>query len=172
MRLKIRSVAFESLIRLALDTAYRNSTLQAAYFMMVARGEGLDCGQCLGLMRLLLKKNSALKVDIKLILYVIQVIKMEKILIRAFQDQIFLNVVRQDRGSSILSLVDLSFSRSRWLLFACQNFFSVAFGWSFFFYNFILIFIITEFFSKRLFCFSSRLHYFFTSFFPGIFNSI
>ena len=71
MRLKIRSVAFESLIRLALDTAYRNSTLQAAYFMMVARGEGLDCGQCLGLMRLLLKKNSALKVDIKLILYVI-----------------------------------------------------------------------------------------------------
>lgn len=28
----------------ALDTATRNSTLQAAYFMMIARSKGLDCG--------------------------------------------------------------------------------------------------------------------------------
>ena len=39
---------FASSEDVALDTAYRNSTLQAAYFMMVARGEGLDCGPMSG----------------------------------------------------------------------------------------------------------------------------
>jgi len=39
---------FASSKDLALDTAYRNSTLQAAYFMMAARGEGLDCGPMSG----------------------------------------------------------------------------------------------------------------------------
>lgn len=33
---------------LAYDTAYRNSTLQAAYFMMVARSKGLGCGPISG----------------------------------------------------------------------------------------------------------------------------
>ncbi len=33
---------------LAKDTASRNSVLQAAYFMMVARGKGLDCGPMSG----------------------------------------------------------------------------------------------------------------------------
>ena len=32
----------------ARDTAYRNSTLQAAYFMMIARSFGLDCGPMSG----------------------------------------------------------------------------------------------------------------------------
>jgi len=32
----------------AYDAAYRNSTLQAAYFMMLARGYGLDCGPMSG----------------------------------------------------------------------------------------------------------------------------
>ena len=39
---------FSSSKELALDTAYRNSTLQAAYFMMAARGCGLDCGPMSG----------------------------------------------------------------------------------------------------------------------------
>ena len=39
---------FSSSEDLALDTAYRNSTLQAAYFMLAARGEGLDCGPMSG----------------------------------------------------------------------------------------------------------------------------
>jgi 3-hydroxypropanoate dehydrogenase len=33
---------------MAFDTAYKNSTLQAAYFMMIARGVGLDCGPISG----------------------------------------------------------------------------------------------------------------------------
>ena len=32
----------------ALDTANRNSTLQAAYFMIIARSLGLDCGPMSG----------------------------------------------------------------------------------------------------------------------------
>lgn len=39
---------FASNADLALDTAQRNSTLQAAYFMMVARSKGLDCGPLSG----------------------------------------------------------------------------------------------------------------------------
>jgi len=39
---------FSSSKELALDTAYRNSILQAAYFMMAARGCGLDCGPMSG----------------------------------------------------------------------------------------------------------------------------
>jgi nitroreductase len=39
---------FTSSDKIALDTATRNSTLQAAYFMMVARSLGLDCGPMSG----------------------------------------------------------------------------------------------------------------------------
>ncbi len=39
---------YENNEQLAKDTAYRNSVLQAAYFMMVARGKGLDCGPMSG----------------------------------------------------------------------------------------------------------------------------
>jgi 3-hydroxypropanoate dehydrogenase len=39
---------FSSSEEVALDTAYRNSTLQAAYFIMIARGAGLDCGPMSG----------------------------------------------------------------------------------------------------------------------------
>ncbi len=39
---------FASSKEVALDTATRNSTLQAAYFMMIARAEGLDCGPMSG----------------------------------------------------------------------------------------------------------------------------
>ncbi len=39
---------FSSSEDIALDTATRNSTLQAAYFMMIARGVGLDCGPMSG----------------------------------------------------------------------------------------------------------------------------
>ena len=39
---------FSSSKELALDTAYRNSTLQAAYFMIASRGCGLDCGPMSG----------------------------------------------------------------------------------------------------------------------------
>lgn len=34
--------------KIALDTAFRNSTLQAAYFMVVARSKGLACGPMSG----------------------------------------------------------------------------------------------------------------------------
>ncbi|MEA0971341.1 Nitroreductase family protein [Candidatus Megaera venefica] len=40
---------FASSEAIALDTANRNSTLQAAYFMIVARSLGLDCGPMSGL---------------------------------------------------------------------------------------------------------------------------
>lgn len=40
---------FASSESIALDTANRNSTLQAAYFMVVARSLGLDCGPMSGL---------------------------------------------------------------------------------------------------------------------------
>lgn len=39
---------FASSAEVALDTATRNSTLQAAYFMLAARGAGLDCGPMSG----------------------------------------------------------------------------------------------------------------------------
>lgn len=39
---------FASSESIALDTAYRNSTLQAAYFMVIARGKGLACGPLSG----------------------------------------------------------------------------------------------------------------------------
>ena len=39
---------FESNKDLVYDTAYRNSTLQSAYFMMVARSKGLACGPMSG----------------------------------------------------------------------------------------------------------------------------
>ena len=39
---------FEGNDQLIKDTAFRNSTLQAAYFMMTARGFGLDCGPMSG----------------------------------------------------------------------------------------------------------------------------
>jgi len=39
---------FSSSEEVALDTAYRNSTLQAAYFMIIARGNRLDCGPMSG----------------------------------------------------------------------------------------------------------------------------
>ena len=39
---------FSSSEAIAIDTATRNSTLQAAYFMMIARGYGLDCGPMSG----------------------------------------------------------------------------------------------------------------------------
>ena len=39
---------FESNKALAYDTAYRNSSLQAAYFMIVARAKGLACGPMSG----------------------------------------------------------------------------------------------------------------------------
>lgn len=39
---------FSSSAEVALDTAYRNSTLQAAYFMIIARSFGLDCGPMSG----------------------------------------------------------------------------------------------------------------------------
>jgi 3-hydroxypropanoate dehydrogenase len=39
---------FASSETIALDTATRNSTLQAAYFMIIARGMGLDCGPMSG----------------------------------------------------------------------------------------------------------------------------
>lgn len=39
---------FASYKEVALDTAIRNSTLQAAYFMLAARGTGLDCGPMSG----------------------------------------------------------------------------------------------------------------------------
>lgn len=39
---------FASSETVALDTATRNSTLQAAYFLMIARGFGLDCGPMSG----------------------------------------------------------------------------------------------------------------------------
>lgn len=39
---------FASSDEVALDTAVRNSTLQAAYFMLAARGAGLDCGPMSG----------------------------------------------------------------------------------------------------------------------------
>ncbi len=39
---------FASSEEVALDTAVRNSTLQAAYFMLAARGVGLDCGPMSG----------------------------------------------------------------------------------------------------------------------------
>jgi nitroreductase len=39
---------FASSKEVALDTATRNSTLQAAYFMLAARGAGLDCGPMSG----------------------------------------------------------------------------------------------------------------------------
>lgn len=39
---------FASSEAIAIDTATRNSTLQAAYFMMIARGYGLDCGPMSG----------------------------------------------------------------------------------------------------------------------------
>ncbi len=40
---------FASSEAIALDTANRNSTLQAAYFMVIARSLGLDCGPMSGL---------------------------------------------------------------------------------------------------------------------------
>jgi 3-hydroxypropanoate dehydrogenase len=39
---------FSSSESIAFDNAFRNSTLQAAYFMMIARGMGLDCGPMSG----------------------------------------------------------------------------------------------------------------------------
>ncbi len=39
---------FEANEALSIDTAYRNSTLQAAYFMVIARSFGLDCGPMSG----------------------------------------------------------------------------------------------------------------------------
>jgi len=39
---------FESSSALSLDTATRNSSLQAAYFMILARAKGLDCGPMSG----------------------------------------------------------------------------------------------------------------------------
>lgn len=39
---------FEGKPDVVLDTAFRNGTLQAAYFMIVARGFGLDCGPMSG----------------------------------------------------------------------------------------------------------------------------
>ncbi|MDP1974737.1 MAG: malonic semialdehyde reductase, partial [Alphaproteobacteria bacterium] len=39
---------FEGNEQLIKDTAFRNSTLQAAYFMLTARGFGLDCGPMSG----------------------------------------------------------------------------------------------------------------------------
>ncbi len=39
---------FASSDKIAIDTAARNSTLQAAYFMIVAREAGLDCGPMSG----------------------------------------------------------------------------------------------------------------------------
>lgn len=39
---------FASSAEVAIDTAIRNSTLQAAYFMLAARGFGLDCGPMSG----------------------------------------------------------------------------------------------------------------------------
>ncbi len=39
---------FASSKEIALDTAIRNSTLQATYFILAARGAGLDCGPMSG----------------------------------------------------------------------------------------------------------------------------
>ena len=39
---------FASSENVSFDTAVRNSTLQAAYFMMISRGYGLDCGPMSG----------------------------------------------------------------------------------------------------------------------------
>jgi 3-hydroxypropanoate dehydrogenase len=39
---------FENNKNLSFDTAYRNSTLQAAYFMIIAKAYGLDCGPMSG----------------------------------------------------------------------------------------------------------------------------
>lgn len=39
---------FKNNAELAHESAFRNSTLQAAYFMIVARGFGLDCGPMSG----------------------------------------------------------------------------------------------------------------------------
>lgn len=53
---------------LAYDTAYRNSSLQAAYFMIIARSRGLDCGPMSGfdkdkLEKTFLSKTPNLKVN-------------------------------------------------------------------------------------------------------------
>jgi 3-hydroxypropanoate dehydrogenase len=48
---------FASSKDIALDTATRNSTLQAAYFMLAARGLGLDCGPMSGFNKESIEKN-------------------------------------------------------------------------------------------------------------------
>ncbi|AVP87458.1 putative reductase RutE [Candidatus Phycorickettsia trachydisci] len=48
---------FSSNSTLATDTAYRNSTLQAAYFMITARAKGLECGPMSGFYEKVINDN-------------------------------------------------------------------------------------------------------------------
>lgn len=48
---------FSSNPTLTLDTAYRNSTLQAAYFMITARAKGLECGPMSGFYEKVINDN-------------------------------------------------------------------------------------------------------------------
>lgn len=48
---------FSSNPTLALETAYRNSTLQAAYFMITARAKGLECGPMSGFYEKVINDN-------------------------------------------------------------------------------------------------------------------
>lgn len=58
---------FASSEAIAVDTAYRNSSLQAAYFMVIARSMGLDCGGMSGFDQALVNeaffKNTDLRIN-------------------------------------------------------------------------------------------------------------
>lgn len=57
---------FASSKDVALDTAYRNSSLQAAYFMIAARSLGLDCGPMSGFNKDALEKDFLAGTDYKI----------------------------------------------------------------------------------------------------------
>jgi len=57
---------FKSSEVIAKDTAYRNSALQAAYFMMVARGFGLACGPMSGFNYAAIEKEFFADSDLKI----------------------------------------------------------------------------------------------------------
>ena len=56
---------FSSNPNLALDTAYRNSTLQAAYFIMTAKAKGLECGPMSGFYEEVINDNFFVNTNFK-----------------------------------------------------------------------------------------------------------
>ena len=66
---------FASSEQVALDTAIRNSTLQAAYFMLAARGAGLDCGPMSGFNKEAIEKEFFTNTNFKINFIVPLVVK-------------------------------------------------------------------------------------------------